>query len=149
MTKVYSNPCPNIDGITKAIFESNLGLTPNNDGETVRLNIPALTQERRTELTKVVKKAAECINKEWADKTEYIMHGRLGFSGGQKVSSRFGNVKIAEYLLKAGADVNCRTTSVSSSCSQNGRSCSIRCNKLHCILLVCNTCDFISINARC
>lgn len=48
-----------LDGITKAIFESNLGLTPNNDGETVRLNIPALTQERRTELTKVVKKAAE------------------------------------------------------------------------------------------
>jgi len=46
-------------GITKAIFESNLGLTPNNDGETVRLNIPALTQERRTELTKVVRKAAE------------------------------------------------------------------------------------------
>ncbi len=48
-----------LDGITKAIFESNLGLTPNNDGETVRLNIPALTQERRTELTKVVRKAAE------------------------------------------------------------------------------------------
>ncbi len=48
-----------LDSITKAIFESNLGLTPNNDGETVRLNIPALTQERRTELTKVVKKAAE------------------------------------------------------------------------------------------
>lgn len=48
-----------LDGITKAIFESNLGLTPNNNGETVRLNIPALTTERRIELTKVVKKAAE------------------------------------------------------------------------------------------
>ena len=53
----------------------------------------------------VVKKAAEFINKEWADKTEYIMHGRLGFSGGEKVSSRFGNVPIAEdvlEMLKAG-----------------------------------------------
>lgn len=48
-----------LDGIQKAIFESNLGLTPNNDGEVVRLNIPALTQERRTELTKLVKKEAE------------------------------------------------------------------------------------------
>lgn len=48
----------------------------------------------------VVKKAAEFINKEWADKTEYIMHGRLGFTGGEKVSSRFGNVPIAEVILE-------------------------------------------------
>ena len=48
-----------LSGIKRAIMESNLGLTPNNDGETVRLNIPSLTAERRVELTKVVKKAAE------------------------------------------------------------------------------------------
>lgn len=45
--------------ITKAILGSTLGLTPNNDGETIRLNIPALTTERRTELSKQVRKIAE------------------------------------------------------------------------------------------
>ena len=45
--------------IEKAIFESNLGYTPNNDGETIRLVIPELTEERRKELTKQVKALAE------------------------------------------------------------------------------------------
>ena len=38
--------------IERAIFEANLGLTPMNDGEFVRLNIPPMTQERRIELAK-------------------------------------------------------------------------------------------------
>lgn len=47
--------------IEKAILKSDLGLTPNNDGSVIRLNIPQLTKERRTELVKVVhKKAEEC-----------------------------------------------------------------------------------------
>lgn len=41
--------------IEKAIFEANLGLTPMNDGEFVRLNIPPLTEERRKILAKQVK----------------------------------------------------------------------------------------------
>ncbi len=45
--------------IEKAIFESNLGYTPNNDGESIRVVIPALTEDRRKELTKQVKKIAE------------------------------------------------------------------------------------------
>ena len=45
--------------IEKAIMKSDLGLNPNNDGKVVRLNIPSLTDERREELTKVVKKTAE------------------------------------------------------------------------------------------
>lgn len=45
--------------IEKAIFESNLGYTPNNDGETIRIIIPMLTEERRIELTKQVKAMAE------------------------------------------------------------------------------------------
>jgi ribosome recycling factor len=40
--------------IEKSLQESHLGLTPNNDGHTIRLNIPAPTEERRKELTKVV-----------------------------------------------------------------------------------------------
>ncbi|MBP0012281.1 MAG: ribosome recycling factor [Roseofilum sp. SBFL] len=45
--------------IEKAISLSDLGLTPNNDGQCVRLNIPQLTEERRKELVKQVAKLAE------------------------------------------------------------------------------------------
>ncbi|ADG82216.1 ribosome recycling factor [Thermincola potens] len=45
--------------IEKAIMKSDLGLTPNNDGTVIRLNIPQLTQERRAELVKICKKKAE------------------------------------------------------------------------------------------
>ena len=40
--------------IEKAIIASDIGLTPNNDGNVIRLNIPSLTEERRKELVKVV-----------------------------------------------------------------------------------------------
>jgi len=45
--------------IERAIQESDLGLTPSNDGKLIRLPIPALTEERRKELVKVVRKLAE------------------------------------------------------------------------------------------
>ncbi len=45
--------------IEKAIQKSDLGLTPMNDGKVVRINIPPLTEERRKELVKVVKRMAE------------------------------------------------------------------------------------------
>mgnify|MGYP001022748850 CR=1 FL=1 len=45
--------------IEKSIIASDLGLTPQNDGRVVRINIPALTEERRKELTKIVGKMAE------------------------------------------------------------------------------------------
>ena len=48
-----------IPEIDKAIRASQLGLNPNSDGEMVRLPMPALTQERRQELVKLVKKMAE------------------------------------------------------------------------------------------
>lgn len=48
-----------LSGIEKAILASNLGLTPNNDGKIIRLIFPPLTQERRLELTKQVKKDGE------------------------------------------------------------------------------------------
>ena len=43
----------------RALMESDLGMTPNNNGETIRLNIPALTEERRKELTKTAKSLGE------------------------------------------------------------------------------------------
>lgn len=48
-----------VNEITKSIQASDLGLIPVNDGKSVRLQIPALTDERRIELKKLVKKAAE------------------------------------------------------------------------------------------
>lgn len=48
-----------INEIEKALQKSDLGLTPVNDGKIVRMNIPSLTDERRADLSKVVKKVAE------------------------------------------------------------------------------------------
>jgi len=48
-----------IKAIEKAILESDVGLTPNNDGNLIRLAIPELTEERRKDLVKVVRHIAE------------------------------------------------------------------------------------------
>ena len=48
-----------IKAIEKAIMESDLGLTPGNDGNVIRLTIPELTEERRKELVRVVRGIAE------------------------------------------------------------------------------------------
>ena len=48
-----------IKSIEKAIQESDLGLTPSNDGKVIRLPIPQLTEERRKELVRVVRELAE------------------------------------------------------------------------------------------
>lgn len=48
-----------IGEIEKAILKSELGLTPMSDGKMIRINIPRLTEERRKELVKVVKKMGE------------------------------------------------------------------------------------------
>ena len=50
------NAMPDIE---KAILKSDVGITPTNDGKVIRLTIPPLTQERRQELDKVLKKIAE------------------------------------------------------------------------------------------
>jgi ribosome recycling factor len=43
-----------LKAIERAIMVSDLGLTPNNDGKSIRLNLPPLTEERRIELVKIV-----------------------------------------------------------------------------------------------
>lgn len=57
LIKPFDRSC--LGAIEKAIFESNLGYTPNNDGETIRIIIPVLTEDRRKELTKQVHAMAE------------------------------------------------------------------------------------------
>src|SRR3954466_3153158 len=48
-----------IRSIEKSIMEADLGLTPSNDGQVIRLTIPELTEERRKDLVKVVRRIAE------------------------------------------------------------------------------------------
>jgi ribosome recycling factor len=48
-----------LKAVEKAILASNLGITPQNDGESVRLTLPELTKERRVDLVKLVSKKAE------------------------------------------------------------------------------------------
>lgn len=48
-----------LGAIEKAILASDIGLTPTNDGKVIRISIPHLTEERREELTKVVRRIAE------------------------------------------------------------------------------------------
>lgn len=49
----------NLDAIERGIRNSDLGLSPSNDGRSLRLSFPPLTEERRKELVRVVKKMAE------------------------------------------------------------------------------------------
>ena len=48
-----------INELEKTILKSDLGLTPMNDGKAIRINIPLLTEERRRDLVKVIRKMAE------------------------------------------------------------------------------------------
>lgn len=57
LIKPFDRGC--LGNIEKAIIAANLGFNPSNDGETIRIIIPALTEERRRELTKQVKAMAE------------------------------------------------------------------------------------------
>ena len=57
LIKPFDKSC--LGAIEKAILAANLGYTHSNDGETIRIIIPALTEERRRELTKQVKSIAE------------------------------------------------------------------------------------------
>ena len=57
MIKPFDRSC--LNDIEKGIYEANVGLTPNNNGEAIILNIPALTEDTRKEYVKQVKQMAE------------------------------------------------------------------------------------------
>ena len=59
MIQPFDRSSISMRAIEKAISESDIGLTPNNDGSSIRLNIPPLTTDRRKELVKMVSKLAE------------------------------------------------------------------------------------------
>ena len=80
-----------LSDIEKAIFEANLGLTPNNNGEVIFLVIPALTEDRRRELVKQSKEIAE--------------EGKIAIrKARQEANDNIKKEKMPEDLEKSGMD---------------------------------------------
>lgn len=77
--------------IEKAIYEANIGLTPNNNGEVIILNIPALTEETRREYVKQAKQVAE--------ETKIALRNIR-----QDANSDIKKLEIPEDEIKAGQD---------------------------------------------
>jgi ribosome recycling factor len=102
-----------IKPIEKAIQESDLGLTPSNDGKLIRLPIPSLTEERRKELVKVVRRYAEdgkvAIRNVRRDVMkhleELVRNGEVGDDEERRAEAQVqkltdDNVRVLEDLLK-------------------------------------------------
>jgi ribosome recycling factor len=109
-----------LGAIEKAILKSDIGLTPNVDGTVVRLNIPALTEERRKDIVKTVHKrmeearveirnlrreAADQLKKEERDGTVGTDEARRALEQLQKITDRviadvdrLGGIKEQEVL---------------------------------------------------
>lgn len=98
-----------IPEIEKAIRSAQMGLNPNSDGELVRLPMPALTQERRQELVKVVKKMAEegkvALRAARRDANE-MLKGLLKDGGITEDDERNGLKKVQETTDKAVSKVD-------------------------------------------
>lgn len=88
-----------IGPIEKAIQKSDLGLTPNNDGQVIRINIPALTEERRKHLVRIVhgnvedaKVAIRNIRRDANSKVKELVGGKMI----SEDDERRGNSQIEE-----------------------------------------------------
>ena len=102
-----------VKAIDRALQESDLGLTPSNDGKVLRLPIPQLTEERRRELVKLVGRYAEDgrvavrnIRRELMhDLKELVQNGDIGDDEERRAEERAqkltdGHVKTIDELLK-------------------------------------------------
>ena len=85
--------------IEKSIFEANLGLTPQNDGELIRINIPPLTEERRVSLVKRAKELGEeskisirGARREAMEKIKKAVKGGLSEDFGKKKETEIQNL---------------------------------------------------------
>jgi len=89
----------NLAFIEKAISENqNLGLNPSNDGRVIRVNIPPLSEETRTQLTKVVKEKAESAN-------IIMRNARHEVLNGAKADEKAGNI-TQDQLVKTQKDLD-------------------------------------------
>lgn len=92
-------------GIEKAIFEANLGVTPNNNGEVVFIVIPPLTEDRRKELVKQVKALAEegkiALRNIRQDANNELKRLEL-----PEDEEKLGNEKVQELINKFNKDID-------------------------------------------
>ena len=89
----------NLAFIEKAISENqNLGLTPNNDGRVIRVNIPPLSEETRTQLAKVVKEKAEAANISMRNARHEVLNGAK--------ADEKSNVITQDQLVRAQKDLD-------------------------------------------
>jgi ribosome recycling factor len=109
----------NLVNIEKAIRESQLNLNPNNDGQIIRINIPALTEERRKEFIKLLNQKAEgariALRKHreeaWEEIQKMEKEGKIGeddkFAGKNKLQEIVDeyNEKIEEIRAKKEQDI--------------------------------------------
>ena len=79
-----------VKDIEKAILNSDLGITPNNDGKSVILNFPELTEERRKELAKDIKKKGE-------DAKVIVRNARRDANEAAKKQNKAGELSDDEY----------------------------------------------------
>lgn len=102
---LYDTSC--IGDVEKALTMSDLGMTPNNDGKVIRLNVPQLTEERRKELAKSArafgeegKTAIRNIRRDAIDKVKKLQKDGMGEDESENLQ-----IDIQEILKKAEADV--------------------------------------------
>jgi ribosome recycling factor len=99
-----------IKAIEKAIMESDVGLTPNNDGRIIRLQVPELNEERRRELVKVARSLAEDGRIQIRNVRRDVMHDLKGLKDegevgadderrGEQELQRLTDAKVSELDL--------------------------------------------------
>ena len=88
-----------VPAIEKAILAANIGITPQNDGKVIRLNIPALTEERRKDLVKQAKHQAEncrisirTVRKDANEKVKKLQKDGLPEDGSKKAEADIQNI---------------------------------------------------------
>lgn len=87
-----------LQDVEKAIFAANLGFTPQNDGENVRINIPVLTEERRLDLAKMIRAEGETAKISLRNSRKHAMDGikALGKDGMSEDLVKDGEAEIQD-----------------------------------------------------
>ena len=104
-------------GIEKGIYEANLGYTPNNDGETIRIVIPDLTEDRRRELVKQVKMMSEeakvAVRNARRDGMDMVKDSELSEDEEKHVENEIQNI-INEFNKKIDEELNVKESDLMS-----------------------------------